>query len=272
MKILVPTDFSPSSQVAIVYAAKIARQFNANLTLLHVNNSESPFPPRTNFKSAKVAEMIDAAALEEITLLRKSITKSTRGLNVETELINGLIADDMIVAYSKKRKFDLIVMGTKGAGAVKKVLLGSNAAGVIAQSNIPVIVIPENAVYTKIKKIVYASDFVNLKSEVKIPILFAKLLSSSLDILHVVSPKSKHPETEKLNTQLIEKNNYEKISIHVVEGDDIPKTIDKYINQSKPGLLALHTHKPTLYEKLFGKSVTRELAFHSNIPLLTLKR
>ena len=53
---------------------------------------------------------------------------------------------------------------------------------------------------------------------------------------------------------------------------EITDYIDGFITFVKADILTMFTHDLTFFEKLFGKSVTREMAFHTGIPLLTIKK
>ena len=68
------------------------------------------------------------------------------------------------------------------------------------------------------------------------------------------------------------KMKYPKITFHVSINDDITEGIDEYVAKIKADMVSMFTHDLTFYEKLFGKSVTRQMAFHTWIPMLTFKK
>ena len=112
-----------------------------------------------------------------------------------------------------------------------------------------------------------------LSNEVKILIQFAKLFNASIHILHIVSTDSKKKIDQlKIKNKLISKYNYPHITFHISVNDNVTEAIDEYVADAKADLLAMFTHKPTFFEKLLGKSVTREMAFHGWIPLLAIKK
>jgi len=53
---------------------------------------------------------------------------------------------------------------------------------------------------------------------------------------------------------------------------EITDGIDEFIADVKVDMLTMFTHNLTFLEKLFGKSVTRKMAFHGRITLLTIKK
>jgi nucleotide-binding universal stress UspA family protein len=99
-RILVPTDFSPSSDGAIAFAKKLAHKFGAELHVIHVLED---WPMR------------EVAAAQK--LLDKQLTIDERvPLRATTVLLRGATAMT-IVNYAATHAIDLIVMGTEGQGA-----------------------------------------------------------------------------------------------------------------------------------------------------------
>ena len=90
-------------------------------------------------------------------------------LNCESSIAHG----DLITTLKKiiaVQQPDLIVMGTKGASGLKKILIGSNTVNVIANTKVPVLVIPEVARFENFLKkgknrIVLATDLDLLENE-----------------------------------------------------------------------------------------------------------
>jgi nucleotide-binding universal stress UspA family protein len=94
-----------------------------------------------------------------------------------------------------------------------------------------------------------------------------------LKMVHVVPVVDKKVENRRLEVeQLIQKIKYPNLSFQLLIDDDIPGAIDRYIRETKADLLTTFTHELNLYEKLFGLSVTRTIAYQGNIPLLAFKR
>ncbi|HRG08266.1 MAG TPA: hypothetical protein PLJ08_06785, partial [Cyclobacteriaceae bacterium] len=64
----------------------------------------------------------------------------------------------------------------------------------------------------------------------------------------------------------------DKVKFELILEDDITKAIGNYIQKANADVLTTFTHKLSLEEKIFGKSVTRKLAYQGTIPLLAVKR
>ncbi|MBK8556011.1 MAG: universal stress protein [Lewinellaceae bacterium] len=273
MKILIPTDFSKLSRVAVHFAAKMAKKLDAEIVLLNVIFISAPPRAMVAVKVKAIEDaMVDNAKQDSIQLVKELKAENRGKLNISYEIIKGYPIEDAVESFAIHNKIDLIIMGTKGATGLTKVLIGSNAASVINNSDIPVITVPEFARFNNLKHIVYATDVLNLNKELNKLVPFAKLFDATIHILHIVSPKSK----KKFNTAktIVDKLKikYPKITFHVSVNDDILEGIDEYIADTKADMLTMFTHNLTFFEKLFGKSVTRQMTFHSWIPLFAIKK
>ena len=93
--------------------------------------------------------------------------------------------------------------------------------------------------------------------------------------LVIIKKENKEFVYEKLNLAEIvikKKFDYPNLSFELLIEENIPEAIDWYIRETKADLLTTFTHELTLYEKLFGRSVTRTIAYQGSIPLLAFKR
>lgn len=272
MKILVPTDFSGPSRGAVLYAVRAAKKLKAEVILLAVIGVNSS--AASSMKWNKLQEELVRTAEQDAAELIREIREQTTGkLQITYSYITGYPVQSMIESFAVKNGVDVIVMGTKGATGLKKVVLGSNAAAVINMSSKPVIVVPGETSFTPIKKIVYASDMINIDKEIKMLAVLADTFGAAIRVLHVIpSASEKKIDIKETTANLVRQANYPKISFHVSKNDDIPQEVDTFVANQKADMLAMFTHKLDFYEKLFGKGVTRQLSFHSRVPLLTFNK
>lgn len=161
-------------------------------------------------------------------------------------------------------------MGTKGASGF---LLGSNAATVISNSSVPVLTVPEHSRFNGINEIVCASELQNTSEEINALIPFARLFNAHINVVHAASYTSRRKfNTDLLKKELVTKSKYRRISVEVIRHEDIIVALNEAIANTKAGLLVMFTHKLNFFEKIFGRSVTRQMAFHTWTPLLTIKK
>jgi nucleotide-binding universal stress UspA family protein len=271
-KILVPTDFSEPSKVAVLYAARMAKKLNAEITLLSVVDVNPV--SQTVMKMQRLEEVIIEGAEDDANALIGEIKEKIDGeVVICYELITGFPVHEKIEKFVLENGIDMIIMGTHGTTGLKKVLIGSNAAAVIDNSSVPVIAVPNDAKFDAIQKIVYATDLVNVNEEIKTIGLFASLFEASINVLHVRSIEAiNNVNVEEAIADLKKQAKYEKITFTIKVNNHVAEAVEEFALQEKADLLVMFTHKLDFYEKLFGRGITRELAFQGHVPLLTFNK
>ena len=140
-RILVPTDFSELSDVALDYARALAETFAASLHVLHVLD-----PPCAGAigEEGSIAESraVQARLFEEAShrLQRRVMRVARTRYRVRGDIVTGPGADS-IVNYARGRDIELIVMGTHGRSGLAHVLIGSVAERVVRTAPCPVLTI-----------------------------------------------------------------------------------------------------------------------------------
>ena len=134
--ILLAFDGSDCSNKALVYARNLAEQYGAALWLIHVFPHTSDLLGYEDFE--KLFAKRKSAGQVVIDDALQKLDKST--LKVRPELLEGPEAESILKA-AKTSQADLIVMGTRGFGAVKGLLIGSVSRKVIHYATCPVMVV-----------------------------------------------------------------------------------------------------------------------------------
>ena len=272
LKILVLTDFSSLAQVAMKYAARMSHTIDADYTIVNVVRVDGI--PKSSMRLKTIERSILEASQQEGDQLIKDLAKNVRdGSLITFKPIKGHTVAAAVESFVKKYPTDLVVMGSQGASSLKKMRLGGTAVSVIESCPVPVLTVPKWAEFKNLASVAYASDLKNIQKEFDTILPFAKLFNSHIHMVHVVPSIDKKVDALRADVEkLIQKTGYSKIDFKVLIDDNIPQAIDGYIKSSKADLLTTFTHELTLYDKLFGLSVTRTLAYQGNIPLLAFKR
>jgi nucleotide-binding universal stress UspA family protein len=135
-RILVPHDFSETSETAVRYAVALARNFGARLFLLHVGD-QARMDLETEFPLGLEGAVEDAVRER---LLKILTPVEQAELKPEFAVRAGVAATE-IVRYAKDNQVDLIVMGTHGRGFVGHVVMGSVAEKVVRTAPCPVLTV-----------------------------------------------------------------------------------------------------------------------------------
>jgi len=136
-KILVPLDGSDHSSRALEVAIQLAKQLKCKLVLLTVYSMVA-----ASGSSPELSLMAIEASRDRGKEILKSAEEKVKSemIEVETELTAGT-AVEAIVEKSKEGKFDMIVMGARGLGTMRKLLIGSVSEGVIKSAPCPVLIV-----------------------------------------------------------------------------------------------------------------------------------
>lgn len=134
--ILVPHDFSETSEAAVQYAVELARTFGAKLHVVHVGE-QARFEMATEFPLGLDLSLEDAVRER---MLRIMAVREYRELNPSFQVLAGTPYAE-IVRYAKDRDIDLIVMGTHGRGIVAHAVMGSVAEKVVRYAPCPVLTV-----------------------------------------------------------------------------------------------------------------------------------
>lgn len=273
--IIVPTDFSPGAYNAAKYAIALAADLKATKIILY--NAYQPY--------VSDDPGMDVLLLQDITEFKNI---SEEGLNrmkekilaempssIQLELVSdySLIANG-IVDTCHKYNAELIVMGITGAeNKFEEAIIGSNAVDVARDSKIPVIIVPVNAEYEKLQKVLLAVDFKKVAettpvSEIK------KLLdvtNARLDVLHVeANANNAHIDLDDEKTVFNSLFDNYGPQYHFIESENFTDAINDFAVNNGSNLIIVIPKKHGLFEGIFKRSHTKALAFHSHIPVMSI--
>ena len=135
-RILVPTDFSPNSEVALGLATSLARDSRGELVLAHVETIPLTAAGGEYFYA------VPEPPTEELMEKLQHVTLPDSQVPVERRLLAGDPAD-AIVRIAEAEHIDLIVMGTHGRKGLSRLLMGSVAESVVREAPCPVLTIKQ---------------------------------------------------------------------------------------------------------------------------------
>jgi nucleotide-binding universal stress UspA family protein len=137
-KILVPVDFGESSKLALELALDLAKQYGAELTLLHTWEIPVYGYGAMEFSAMDMLTPIQGAATEQLNALVAEVRRQlpeTKGM-----LARGVPWREVLSAI-EQNKPDLVVMGTHGRRGVGRAILGSVAEKIVRLSPVPVLTV-----------------------------------------------------------------------------------------------------------------------------------
>jgi nucleotide-binding universal stress UspA family protein len=201
-RILVPTDFSACSTVALEHAARLARHTGAELSLLHVVVLYAGDPVELDSPAggawAEAHHRLDEIyeALVEDAAARLEQAKALPALSeltVRTAIARGEAAAPEIHQHAEREGCDLVVMGTHGRRGVRRLLLGSVTEEVVRTAAVPVLTVhadADPADFDPPQRIVVGFDFSPAaEAALQAALDLAEALGSQVDVLHALPPQ-----------------------------------------------------------------------------------
>jgi nucleotide-binding universal stress UspA family protein len=272
-KILFPTDFSECATNAFVHALEFAKVVNAELILLHtfeIPVYDSQFFPE-NY--AAIYSSIELAKFEmfkdEIPKLRTiAEERNLSDIVIKHRLMDGDLIYNLKNAVEED-KVDFVIMGSSGETDWTKFFLGSNTSAVISEIQVPVLCIPADTKFKKIKNIGFTTRYREKdKVELRKVLSIAKKTNAKVKSLYVKTSSSdvsdatiKEWEKEFVN---------ENIEFLVLPSDEVKETILDFILYKDIDILTTITHKRSFFEGLFDSSFTKKIAKEVSVPVLVM--
>lgn len=271
--ILVPIDFSETSDNALLYAVNIANVLSADIVLIHVNsipvyNNEYnivayPINDSVEFSLEKLQEKAEFLKKDNVLLGSVSCYVETGELKT------------VIESYISNKNIDLLIMGITGHETkLGQVFIGSNAITVSRESKIPVFIIPKTCSYTEIKNIAYASEYdVHITEQTGLIQIknIASMFNANLSVLHVIPDNhlidEVESETDLFVEQKLENTNHKTF---ILSEDRASTALLDFIKMHDVDVIVLEQKKHSFMHNLLYPSTTREVAFNSPIPVLTI--
>lgn len=272
-KILIPIDFSETAMLAIKHGISLAKQFNSEIILLHVqkkNDLMNVILPALKLEDTWVITNFLEAKLE---LIARKIRNEAK-IAVTTKVSLGSIPSE-ISEVAEECSTDLIIMGTHGSDSTSDFLLGSNSYRVLTNSEIPVMTVRnevEGAGYSHILLPIDSSE--HSRQKVNSAIKIADKFGATLHVLGLLGKYEENYEY-KLNAILpqIKKMASKKhilCSTEIDRADNRAEKTLEYAEKVKADLIVIMNDQSEGLSSLILGSYAHQLINHSKVPVLSI--
>ena len=139
MKILLAVDGSPYTKKMLAYLTTHVEMFSGDIefTALTV---QGPLPPRA--RAAVGKEVVDSYYAEEAAKVLEPVIKFLTRHELAVKSVSKVgHAGETIAKVAEAGRFDLVVMGSRGHGALGSLVMGSVATKVLASCQVPVLLV-----------------------------------------------------------------------------------------------------------------------------------
>jgi nucleotide-binding universal stress UspA family protein len=278
-RILVPHDFSETSEAAVAFASGLAETFHAALDVLHVNEVDTDM----------LAEYADGRHAGPAEAIRQRLMKSvirdekTTQLGAEFHVRPGTPYVE-ISRFAKDRTIDLIVMGTHGRGFVGHTIMGSVAEKVVRTAPCPVLTLRGPQRESLVPNILVALDF-EPASDTALTYgrALGRMFGARLHVLHVMDndflrPMFSDPHvlaaraSQQVSDRLTDEDRTALHATAVVEMSDTPAdTIVEYATKAPIDLIIVGTHGRRAFDRFLIGSVAERVVRTAPCPVLTVR-
>lgn len=270
---LILTDFSENAFRAAEYGAQIADPLHITRIILYHAYQTVVLGTDLPVSSTKESQQIYLESMENLALVQDRIKSMVPHIPIE------LMAEDIslpvhIQDFCKHQGIDILVMGVSGRSGLERLLLGSTSSLMITESGVPVLIVPKDTPLGQpMRSIVFATD---LKDHSTVPAHqlyeFLDAFPVDIQVLNVAKEKDEKyaVETKEAITNL--HNIFEKYNatFDYVKEDHTVEGILDYSNRHHASLLMVVPQQRGFMASLFHNSISKKLAYNSNIPLLSL--
>ncbi len=279
--ILLATDFSSSSETALLFSLSIAKRQNARIFLAHVVN-----PSALNLSSEAAQREVNDAWREAHTIMTDQlIAGRLEGIENHVVVETGDTWEELSKMIDKF-KIDLLVVGTRGRTGVMKVLLGSTAESIFRQAPCPVLTVGPKIARGPLqhgpKRILYSTGFLPQSLHAgNYALSLAEQQSGALAMLHVIREEPASREER----QRMEKEAFEKLKSLVPPDAKLEAPPDLFVafgspadailklnRDWKPDMIVLGVRRPEKDARRITRATAYNVISNATCPVLTVKR
>jgi nucleotide-binding universal stress UspA family protein len=280
--VLIATDFSETANRAFSYGAAIATRYNSRLVVAHVINLEA-FDLLESESGRSAAKQAREEAYRKINQLMATV--QVRQKSPEIVVAEGAVADGLLDII-QRNSIDLVVLGTHGRRAFKKLLLGSITEELFRLAPCPVLTVgPKTLPYSEgrhIRHVLYPVEFVPDTSKAAgYAISLADQYGANLTVMNVREDMATSTGTEWFKPEF---ENW--IQQHLTDDSDLRNRIRFHIGSGAAAdsilefagkadvdliIMAVRHLDPVMAAHLPGSDTAYELVSRANSPVLTIR-
>lgn len=278
--IVIYTQFLEKHENVLTYGIQLAKHLQKKVRLVHVVDTRNMdfykgfSDPDGTLASASSYELMEERKKDADRFFRdlQSEYKDQFNLVSDIELRIEIGNTEMILAEEARNEQTYMFLLPHGIEGEVRYLINDNSY-YIEEARCPVMIVPEEAEFKEIKKIIYATDYQEQDIEsIKRLGNLAEHFQAGVTALHVIDDEKKFEESleDKGFRSLLESEmKYKALDFASIEGnDDIASVIVRYTESNHGDIIALLKENRGFWEKLFHRSVSKRVINESKIPVI----
>ena len=265
-KIVVPTDFSPIAANAFDYAIELAARFESALCLYHVYRFRKKADYDWDYPADE--QPFIKSIEERMEFSKKKFIGKIKEYGISLQTV--VERSDVFILFKHtviEQNFNLVVMGSKGASGLEKVIFGSVAATALDLSKVPVLVVPPKSTFVPIKHIVLALDRKEISAELLIPL---QQLAAAFEAKVTVLTIKSDTEQEAAPRSDIALQGVDIAYREIPLNGSINVSIQAYLDTNSCDLLCMVKREKGFFDSIFKKSITKAQVYDPRTPFLVI--
>ena len=257
--ILVPVGASANSISNLQYAIDLAKEMDANVYVVSVFQEVSKVGTLT-----KVNTILREESQNRLAEVMAKV--DFKDVHVIAHPIKGGIKDG-IARFNRHIPVDLMVLSPRSNSIREEVYLGNTSGKLLKTTNIPILVVPEGAVFKKPESMLMAfKNGTFNKKKILDPVRqFVKHFDTKIHVLHVETPDT----TEEMKHVSEGLTKIQTSYTHVENATTFQAILENF-NRYNPDMLCVVRRKRGFFKMLMEKNVILKKEFHTSRPLLVL--
>ncbi len=264
--IIVGTDFSEGSRIALELAVDVANRMQTGIMLVWVRREKKLF-------SNSDLETMTNLAQDKLQELSNTLQPTMKYGKIEWQIVNGKVAPTL-AALANRLSALMIIVGTNGASGFEKYWMGSTAVRVVQDAPCPVLSIRAGYNFHKQLERIVVPIRVNANSRQKVPpaASMAKIFGSEVHILGLLELKE---EEAALRTYVSQSTDYLEregvpYSFLIRDFSNYSDTVLGYAEEVQADLVVINSEQDKIISQLFLGTNAQQIVNKSQIPVLCI--
>ncbi len=264
--IIVGTDFSEGSYMALELAIDVANRFQSDIILIWARREKLLF-------SDEQLDTMTNLAQDKLQMLCDKYQPAMKYGKMRWQITNGKVAPALATTATRELA-SMIIIGTNGASGFEKYWIGSQAVRIVQDSPCPVLTVRQGYNFHKKLERIVVPLRVNANSRQKVPpaASMAKIFDSEVHILALLDMKEEEGTLKAYVQQAIDYLEKEGVEYKVEtrEYSNYCDTVMNYCDDIKADLVVINTEQDRIISQIFLGTNAQQIVHRSQIPVLCI--
>ena len=264
--IIVGTDFSEGSYVALELAIDVANRFQSDIILIWARREKLLFDNDQLNTMKNLAE-------DKLQMLCEKYQPALKHGTMRWQITSGKVAPALATTATRELA-SMIIIGTNGASGFEKYWMGSQAVRIVQDSPCPVLTVRQGYDFHKQLERIVVPIRVNANSRQKVPpaASMAKIFGSEVHILGLLDLKEEESALRTYVQQSMDYLEKEGVKYHfdIRPYSSYCDTVLNYADELQADLVVINTEQDRIISQIFLGTNAQQIVHRSQIPVLCI--